>query len=182
MLFRSPTADFVIDLDNIWKWLGFHQKYEAKRCLEKNFILNKDYKFLLSRMAEQKTETRGGHNKQTILLNIRCFKLFCIKAGTEKANEIHEYFVKLEDIINQTVKEECTQLKQQLESQKITSQIEKDLLREKTILEQFPVNTQCVYYGLIDDTNDNGEKFIKYGNSNHLQQRVEQHKIGRAHV
>ena len=28
--------DFVIDLDNIWGWLGFHQKYEAKRCLEKH--------------------------------------------------------------------------------------------------------------------------------------------------
>ena len=170
-----PTVDFVIDLDDIWKWLGFSQKMPAKRLLENNFVLDKDYK-LLYHKVKQTNETRGGHNKQTFLLNIRCFKLFCIKAGTEKANEIHEYFVKLEDIINQTVKEECTQLKEQLENQKVSSQIEKDLLREKTILEQFPVNTQCVYYGLIDDTNDNGEKFIKYGNSNHLQQRVEQHK------
>jgi hypothetical protein len=38
------------------------------------------------------------------------------------------------------------------------------------------VNTQCVYYGLIDDTKENNEQLIKYGNSNNLQQRVEQHK------
>ena len=101
-----PTADFVIDLDDIWKWLGFHAKQNAKILLEKNFIKDKDY-ILLMLQDKQTNETRGGHNKQTFLLNIRCFKLFCIKAGTEKANEIHEYFVKLEDIMNGIVKEEC---------------------------------------------------------------------------
>ena len=39
--------DFVIDLDNVWEWLGFGQKVNAKRVLEKNFIINKDYKTLL---------------------------------------------------------------------------------------------------------------------------------------
>jgi hypothetical protein len=39
-------TDFVIDLDNIWKWLGFAQKVNAKNLLEKQFIINKDYKLL----------------------------------------------------------------------------------------------------------------------------------------
>ena len=26
--------DYVIDLDNVWKWLGFNQKYNAKVTLE----------------------------------------------------------------------------------------------------------------------------------------------------
>jgi hypothetical protein len=30
--------DFVIDLDNIWKWLGFSQKVRAKELLIKNFM------------------------------------------------------------------------------------------------------------------------------------------------
>lgn len=170
------TNDFVIDLDNIWIWLGFSQKAMAKRSLEKYFITDKDYKVLLCRSAEQSSDTKCGHNKQTILLNIRTFKLFCIKAGTAKANEIHEYFVKLEDIMNEIVKEECVELKEKIENQKISNKLEKELLREKTLIEQFPVNTQCVYYGLIDDTKENNEQLIKYGNSNNLQQRVEQHK------
>ena len=172
----NQTTDFVVDLDNIWRWLGFSQKAMAKRSLQKYFVIDKDYKVLLCQSAEQKYDTRGGHNKEIIMLNIRTFKLFCIKAGTEKANEIHEYFVKLEEIMNEIIKEECTELKLKLENQKQSTQLEKELLRERTLLEQFPVNTQCVYYGIIDNTNENNEQLIKYGNSNNLQQRVEQHK------
>ena len=40
-----------------------------------------------------KTDTRGGHNKETIMLNIETFKKFCLKAGTKKADEIHEYYI-----------------------------------------------------------------------------------------
>ena len=169
------TNDFVIDLDIIWKWLGFHAKQNAKILLEKCFIINKDYTLLIPQ-HKQSCDTKGGHNKQTFLLNIRTFKLFCIKAGTAKANEIHEYFIKLEDIMNEIIKEECVELKEKIENQKILNKLEKELLREKTLIEQFSVNTQCVYYGLIDDTNDNNEQLIKYGNSNNLQQRIEQHK------
>ena len=39
----DKNKDFVVDLDNVWKWLGFNQKYNALRVLEKNFILDKDY-------------------------------------------------------------------------------------------------------------------------------------------
>ena len=39
--------DFVIDLDNVWKWLDFSQKIKAKQMLEKNFTINKDYKLLI---------------------------------------------------------------------------------------------------------------------------------------
>ena len=173
----NQTTDFVIDLDNIWKWLGFSQKANAKTLLEKQFEFNKDYKKpLLLLQQKQTTNTKGGHNKEIFMLNIRTFKLFCIKAGTEKANEIHEYFVKLEEIMNEIIKEECLELKHKLENQKLSNQLEKELLREKTILEQFTVNTQCVYYGIIDNTNENKEQLVKYGNSNNLQQRVEQHK------
>jgi hypothetical protein len=38
--------NFVIDLDNAWKWLGFNQKYNAKRLIEKLFVINKDYKVI----------------------------------------------------------------------------------------------------------------------------------------
>jgi hypothetical protein len=32
-----PTNDFVIDIDKIWKWLGFSVKIKAKTLLEKHF-------------------------------------------------------------------------------------------------------------------------------------------------
>jgi hypothetical protein len=54
--------DFVIDLDNMWNWLGFSQKIKAKQMLEKNFTIDKDYKLLLYQPVRQ-SYTRGGHNK-----------------------------------------------------------------------------------------------------------------------
>ncbi len=29
----NPRSDFVIDLDNVWKWIGFSQKVKAKVLL-----------------------------------------------------------------------------------------------------------------------------------------------------
>ena len=45
--------DFVIDLDDVWKCLGFQQKVKAKAVLEKHFVINKDYKLLLSQPGKQ---------------------------------------------------------------------------------------------------------------------------------
>ena len=48
------TDDYIVDLDNIWKWLGFNQKFNAIRILEKNFEVEKDYKISLSLVEKQK--------------------------------------------------------------------------------------------------------------------------------
>jgi phage anti-repressor protein len=109
--------DFVVDLDDIWKWLGFGQKVNVKRLLEKHFIIDKDYKLLLCQLAKQTNDTRGGHNKETFLLNIETFKKLCLKTETKKADEIHDYFIKLEHILQEILLEESNELKLQLEQQ-----------------------------------------------------------------
>ena len=70
-----PTNDFVIDLDNVWKWLGFKLKENAKRILTKHFIINIDFKNLASqeRLASLNSEKWGGHNKQLVMMNITTF-------------------------------------------------------------------------------------------------------------
>ena len=186
----NQKNDFVIDLDDVWKWLGFQSKFNAKRILEKTFINETDYKLLLRQPAKQTDNTKGGHNKETIMLTIRTFKLFCLKAGTKKAEQIHEYYIKLEEILQEIVQEESNELKiqleqktnqleqktNQLENQIILSEEENLKIREKTLLEQFPPNTQCFYYGFIDNLSDKNEPLIKFGNSNSLKNRVYAHK------
>ena len=85
----DSKTDFVINLDDVWKWVGFSSKANSKHLLEKQFIIDKDYKLLLTKLPEQTLQPRGGHNKETIMLNIETFKRFCVKAGTKKADEIH---------------------------------------------------------------------------------------------
>ena len=168
----DSTKDFVIDLDNVWRWLGFSNKAHSKRLLEKQFIIDKDYKILLTKPSEQKKHVKGGHNKETIMLNVETFKKFCMKAGTKKADEIHDYYIRQQQTLLEVIHEESTELKLQLEH----SENAREKIREKTLLEQFANNTQCVYYGLIDNVGDKNEKLIKFGNSNDLNTRVTSHK------
>jgi hypothetical protein len=178
----DTRTEFVIDLDDVWRWLGFNQKVKARMLLEKNFRANIDYKYLLSLQGKQRNG-RGGHNKETILLTVRAFKLLCLKADTKKADQIHEYYIKLEETLQDVINEESNELRlqldeknKQLENILTINEKEKDVLREKTILEQFTENVQCIYYGLIDNVSNDNESLIKFGCSNNLSDRVSRHK------
>ena len=195
----NSTTDFVIDLDNVWKWLGFSTKQKAVILLEKNFIIENDYKCLLNlkvkqnydglllNSQEQKKDSRGGHNIQKIMMTIKTFKLFCIKAETAKAKEIHEYFVKLEEILQQTVQEESNELKLQLEQAKneivqIEETNKKELdqkvfrEREKMLLREYG-HIGSLFYIIKIKTNEDGSYIIKVGESRRgIQNRYNEHK------
>jgi hypothetical protein len=197
----DKNIDFVVDLDDIWKWLGFKQKIDSKRLLEKHFKLDVDYKTDLfhgkavlnkenlalgDAKASSNEEKWGGHNKQTILLTIKCFKSLCLKAQTKKAGEIHEYYMKMEEVLHETVEDETDELRLQLE-QKENIILEKDVALkaskkekqkavEKAIIVHFPLNTECIYIGTIDNTNDANEKLIKFGHTNDLATRLNDHR------
>ena len=109
--------DFVIDFDNIWKWVGFSRKDNAKKILTKNFINDIDYqiKKLFPEAAGASREPQhGGQNKETIMLTINTFKKFCLKAGTKKADEIHDYYIKLEKLLQETINEQSNEMKNNL--------------------------------------------------------------------
>ena len=136
-----PTNDYVINLDNVWQWLGFSQKAMAKRTLEKNFVNDTDYKVSLCRSAGQVKDKHGGHNKETILLNVNTFKLFCVKSDTKKANEIHDYFIKLERLLQIIVQEESDELKLQLQKIKAENQ-QKDAVIQQSESEKNEMATK----------------------------------------
>lgn len=182
--------DFVIDLDNVWQWLGFGQKVNAKRVLEKNFKIDIDYKLSLCQLAKQ-TNIKGGHNKETFLLNINTFKKYCLKAETKKADEIHEYFIKLEEILQEVLIEETTELKQQLEQQKDEIKFLEDkkkqeyedklgkqkvLEREKILLKEY-ATAGAIFYVIKVKTFENGHYIVKIGESRiGITNRYKEHK------
>ena len=176
--------DFVIDLDNVWKWLGFSQKYNSKVVLEKNFVMNKDYKIIAPEGSGAKKEIRGGHNKEIIMLNIETFKKFCLKSYTKKADEIHDYFIKLETILQEIMYEESNELKLQLQQLEDKTKIEyeiklekqKTLEREKVLLKEYGTIGSVVYIIKIK-TFENGQYIIKIGESRKgVLERYKEHK------
>jgi len=86
------SDDFVIDLDDIWNWLGFTRKDSAKMCL---------------------------------------------KANTSKANEIHEYYLKLEETLHEVIDEESNELRLQLDKKNnIIEETSKKLEEKENIIEE----------------------------------------------
>ena len=188
---HNSNNDFIIDFDNIWKWIGFVRKDPAKRLLEKYFILDLDYKILLLSKVEQNTKEvllhslveqnlkqdnqnkQGGNNKETILLTINTFKKFCLKANTKKSDEIHNYYIKLEEVLHDTMNEETVELRNQLliKDEKIKQSKEKykknedkyklelKLNKHKILIEKTK-GKRCVYISEIEE-----HKFIKIGST-----------------
>ena len=185
--------DYVIDLDNVWKWLGFNKKCNAKLTLEKNFVINKDYKILLLNVQEQdfmtnnedeivphpKKESKlshGGHNKETIMMNVKTFKKFCLKAGTKKADEIHDYFIKLEESLHEVLEEETTELKSQLLQIEVKFENQRELDKEKLLLQKFASIGSIVYIIRVK-TLEHGNYIVKIGESRiGIKNRYAEHK------
>jgi len=160
----NAQEDFVIDLDTVWKWVGFSRKGHAKTVFQKNFIENIDYKVvhLISASAEIKKNGRGGDRKsEQILMTVRTFKKFCMKSKTKKADEIHDYYIQLEELVQELVEEESQELRERL-----TASIKH---KENNILTNFE-DKPVVYVGYID-TN-----LVKFGYSNNIKQRIKKHR------
>jgi len=150
----NSKTDFVIDLDDIWKWLGFSRKDPAKRILEKHFTVDIDYKILLHNSVEQ---VHGGHNKEQVMLNIETFKSLCMLAGTERSKEIRMYYLKLEEVLQEVILEESKELQDQLQEK-----IEKiQMLENKPEMEGFYSKSGYIY--LIKDTASLGAYKIGLG-------------------
>lgn len=173
--------EFVVDFDNIWKWLGFTRKDNCKVVLEKHFDKDIDYKIFLN---ESKTHIKkkviipapevavagifnetcspyknlggAGLNKETIMLNIITFKKLCLKSNTKKADEIHDYYLKLEKIVNETAKEEATELKQRLlrQEQELQMRTQELQLKNDEIQSKDAENKRLVEYAESVKTED----------------------------
>jgi hypothetical protein len=157
----DSKKDFVIDFTNVWKWCGFSRKDHAKKVLEKHFVEGVDYKVENDAPpiggakidSENKTDNfapaiggaksidedkgytkydpRGGYNKEKITLTVNTFKKFCMKAGTKKADEVHDYYIKLEELLQETLQEQSDELQKQLGQKEVETKEKQKLLDEK---------------------------------------------------
>jgi len=213
-------TDFIIELESVWKWLGFGRKEECKRVLTKHFKENIDYKIItkdnvnfapqvsgakineenVASTSETKKETRGGYNKEKILMTINTFKKLCLKSDTKKADEIHDYYIKLEEILQKVIIEESEELKKEIINkntlilEKDTLLLEKDtlLLKKDTNIEKLTKEKQLekhnillrefenigsiIYIIKIKNFN-NGTYIVKIGESRYgILERYKEHK------
>uniref|UniRef100_A0A6C0CZ75 Uncharacterized protein n=1 Tax=viral metagenome TaxID=1070528 RepID=A0A6C0CZ75_9ZZZZ len=168
-----PTDDYPINLENVFKMIGFANKGNAMKTIKSNFTKDEDYKIALFHTEKRKNE--GGFNKEDVMLNVDTFKNLCMLAKTDKGKEIRKYYVKLENIHNKIIKEELEQQKQLL-LEKDTQLINKDLQkkREVEITLKNSFDKRCLVY-LIKITNDD-EIIYKFGYTDDIVTRLRTHK------
>jgi hypothetical protein len=196
------TNDFPINLENVFKMIGFANKGNAMKTIKSNFIKGEDYKILLPRIEEQ---VHGGHNKETIIfpteknklletrgrknedvmLNVDCFKNLCMLVKTDQGKKIRKYYVKLENIYNQIIKEEIESQKSQLEQEKERSQklileketqlatTQRELTKEKSLRNKM-LNRRCFdapegeYIYIFQDNLNDPNSILKIGQTKNL--------------
>ena len=83
----NKENDFVVDMDNVWKWLGFSTKQHAKSVLERHFKINVDYKDISLTRSRKRSDNesiheKGGQNKH-------------VDRNSKKEREREEYIISL---------------------------------------------------------------------------------------
>jgi phage anti-repressor protein len=91
---KTSNDDFVINLENVAKWLNC-KKFTLNDTIKNTYQINIDYK--ISKSINQKST---GRPREEVMITPNCFKRLCMMSRTEKAEEVRSYFIALEDHIN----------------------------------------------------------------------------------
>jgi len=117
-------------------------------------------------------------------MTINTFKKLCLKANTKKSEEIHNYFIQLEETFIEIINEESIELKLLLEQkeqqekniqeQLVQKNKQKEIEKMELLLKSFKRKSIC-YLILI------AYNLYKFGNTDDLEERLRAHKreIGR---
>jgi Cu/Ag efflux pump CusA len=60
-----PINDYIVNLENVWKFIGFANKGNAMKTIKNNFTADEDYKVTLFHTEKRKNE--GGYNKEDVM-------------------------------------------------------------------------------------------------------------------
>lgn len=166
------TNDYPINLEHVYKMIGFANKGNAMKTIKSNFAENEDYQIIIFRTEKNKSNETRGRKEETVMLNIDTFKNLCMIAKTSKGKQIRKYYVKLENIYNQIIKEDIMEKQRQLEDQsnKVmqlqsrNDQLAKDvhLQRHNVLLREFGSHSNIVYIIKVKTLGEQSQSFGQY--------------------
>lgn len=158
----DAEKDYPINLDDVFKIIGFANKGNAKRALENNFTLNEDYKITII------PKDKGKFTGDKIMLNTNTFKNLCMITRTPEGKAIQKYYIKLENIHNkindENMKEQFYKLENNYETKLQELTIQKSLDKQNILLSQFHKAGSLVYIIKVKSFDD-GKYIIKIGES-----------------
>lgn len=166
----NQSNDHVIDLDDVYEWIGFVKKQTGKIFLLKHCILDTDYSVTNSLTASGK-RVYGGQNKEKIMMSISTFKSMCIMANTERGKSTRAYYIKMEEILFKYMANKQQELLRHLDSAKYNE----ERLKHNTFLAT--LDKKRIIYLTRVKRMDDGKFIVKLGWSNGLADRNRSHAL-----
>jgi phage anti-repressor protein len=164
-----PTNDFPVNLEHVFKMMGFANKGNAMKTIKSNFTLDEDYKITLFHTEKRKNE--GGFNKETVMLNVDTLKNLFLIAKTPEGKKARKYFVKIENMNHKVLKMEMDEQKlllnekdKEIEQIQTDRTVDKKMEKHKVLLNMLK-DKNCIY--LIEIS----ENLIKIGSSYEIDKR-----------
>jgi hypothetical protein len=84
----SRDNDFIVNVNDIWNWVGFTNKENCIRAITKNFKESIDYMV-----------------PSCVILTISAFKKLCIQSNTNEGDSVYNYYCKLERCYREVLEE-----------------------------------------------------------------------------
>lgn len=161
LVYGRDDKKFVVDLDNIWEWLGFATKQKAKNLLIKNFQENEDY------TTQQSKQVHCGRNREQILMNVETFKGLCMLANTEKGKKTRKYYSKMESIFFKYIEDKHKHTVRTIE---LDFKKQKAFETHRKLIETHK-NTPLVYLLKVSET-DEHTFILKLGETDDINTRI----------
>lgn len=175
-----PKRDFVVDLEDVFAWIGFSSKDTAKASVVNKLELGKDY--LINIRGENHTGTEytsqtEKHCCETILMTVCGFKILC-SAGTEKAKRVQKYYILMEEVLMEyTINQNKLQSHQLKEQNQLLLSKDMALEAETKISNQREAELHKIRTKLYEETIKDDHVYIAKERS---ELATDSHKIGKA--
>lgn len=162
----SDYTSFVVDLDKVYKWMGFSTKGNAKSSLQKYFVKDSDF-IIQNLLMPRDKQNHGGHNKEQILMSIETFKSLCMIANTDKGKQTRKYYCKMEGIFFQYIE---TSHKNSISMIENDAKKNIEYQRQQVLLASFQ-DVPCVYIVKVEERDD-GSIILKLGETDNIRDRL----------
>lgn len=190
--------DFVVDLDHVFTWMGFTRKDNAKTLVLKHLAPGTQYTMSLLRSATarsevvlpaQKNVSRGGRPEERIMLTVRGFKQLCMAANTERAKQVREYYLTMEEVLfeytaseHESTKAKLSQTEEKLDKADACMREQAaDLVEARNALKdrmRLKFKREKRVY-IIEDADERGVAVFKVGRSDNLTTRWQTYDAAR---
>ena len=97
---------FPINIEVLIEMKVYDRKDNCKTKLNKNFILDTDFKVQKATPELSGVAKKGGSGllKENIMLTVDCFKSMCMLANSETGKQVKNYYLDLEKIFKEYIR------------------------------------------------------------------------------